>query len=95
MNKDIMKIPDDFQSKVIEKSWFSKDFAIIIYFDEDKWDINYLQEWYDMISEFTQCPVMLLPKSFSELHYLEPDQLLLLKKLTDEAVEKMGLEKWD
>lgn len=86
-----MMIPDDFQGKIIEKSWFDKDLVTVIYFDEDKWHLEDIGAWFNMISEFTECPVMMLPKSFSELQYLEYDQLLLLKKLTDEAIEKMEL----
>lgn len=89
VNEDTMIIPNDFQGKTIEKSWFDKDLAVVIYFDEEKWSIDYLQPWFNMISEFTDCPVMMLPKSFSELQYLEYDQLLLLKELTDKAISEM------
>jgi hypothetical protein len=92
MDKDTMVIPNDFQGKIIERSWFDKDMAVIVYFDEDKWNIDYMQAWFDMISDFTQCPVLLLPKSFSELQYLEYDQLLLLKELTDKAVAEIELK---
>jgi hypothetical protein len=92
MDKDTMVIPNDFQGKIIEKSWFDKDMAVIVYFDEDKWNIDYMQAWFDMISDFTQCPVLLLPKSFSELQYLEYDQLFLLKELTDKAVAEIELK---
>lgn len=89
MNNNTMIIPDDFQGKVIEKSWFDKDLVTIIYFDEEKHNIENIAQWCDMISKFVQCPVMMLPKSFSELHYLEHDQLLLLKSLTDNAIAEI------
>lgn len=89
MDNNTMIIPDDFQGKVIEKSWFDKDLVTIIYFDEEKHNIENIAQWCDMISKFVQCPVMMLPKSFSELHYLEYDQLLLLKSLTDNAIAEI------
>lgn len=89
MDKNTMIIPEDFQGKTIEKSWFDKDLTVIVYFDEDKWNIDDASAWFDMISEFTQCPVIMLPKSFSELQYLEYDQLLLLKELTDKAIAEI------
>lgn len=92
MDKNTMMMPDDFQGKIIEKSWFDKDSVVIIYFDEDKWFPKDIGAWFNMISEFTECPVMMLPKSFSELKYLDYDQLLLLKKLTDKAIAEIGLK---
>lgn len=89
MDKNTMVIPDDFQGKIIEKSWFDKDLVVVIYFDEDKWNIDYVQAWFDMIYEFTQCPVMLLPKSFGELQYLDYNQMVLLKNSVDNAIAEM------
>lgn len=89
-NDNNMIIPIDFEGKIIEKSWFGKDWAALIYFDENKWSFDDMQAWYDMISEFVECPVMLLPKSFSELKCLDYDQMLLLKNNTDKAIEKMN-----
>ena len=90
MNKYTMIIPNDFDGKIIEKSWFDKGLTTVIYFDENKWDFEQIQNWYDLISNFTQCPTMMLPKSFSELQYLEHDEMLMLKNVVDRAVEKMN-----
>ena len=85
-------IPKDFDGKVISKDIINDTDSIIIYFDEDKWHLDYMSAWYRALKDFFECPILLLPKSFSELEVLSYDQLLLLKTLTDKAVEEISNE---
>lgn len=93
MDDNTMIVPKDFVGKIIEKSWFNKDVVIIIYFDENKWHPTEIENWADLIHKFTDCQVMLLPKSFSSLKYLTYDQMLLLKNVVDRAVNEMSYNK--
>lgn len=90
MNDNTMVIPKDFEEKIIEKSWFDKDTITVIYFDEKKWCPEEIEKWYEMIYKFTDCPLMMLPKSFSELKYFTREQMLLLKDIVDSTVNEMN-----
>ena len=90
MNDNTMVIPKDFEEKIIEKSWFDKDVITVIYFDEKKWRPEEIEKWHDMIYKFTDCPLMMLPKSFSSLQYFTNEQMLLLKDIVDNAVNEMN-----
>lgn len=85
-------IPKDFDGKIIEKDVVKSTDTIICYFDEDKWHIDAMKAWHDVMKNFFERPILLLPKSFSELEVLSYDQLLLLKTLTDKAVEEISHE---
>lgn len=87
--KNTITIPKDFEGKVIEKNVICDTDTIIIYFDEDKWNLDCMSAWFDALKDFFKCPILLLPKSFSELEVLAYDQLLLLKTLTDRAIEEI------
>lgn len=93
MNDNTMVIPKDFEEKTIEKSWFDEDVITVIYFDENKWSAGEIEKWYDMIYKFTDCPVMMLPKSFSSLQYFTHEQMLQLKDVVDYAVDEMNRHK--
>lgn len=93
MNDNTMVIPKDFEVKTIEKSWFDEDVITVIYFDEKKWCPEEIEKWYEMIYKFTDCPLMMLPKSFSELQYFTREQMLLLKDVVDCAVDEMNNDK--
>lgn len=90
-NNDIT-IPVDFNGKVISKDIVGDTDSIIIYFDEDKLTLDDICAWFDVLKGFFECPILLLPKSFSELEVLSYDQLLLLKTLTDRAIEEINNE---
>ena len=93
MIEDItITIPKDFDGKVISKDIIGDTDSIIVYFDEDKWNLDDMCAWFDAMKYFFKCPILLLPKSFSELEVLSYDQLLLLKTLTDKAVEEISHE---
>ena len=93
MNDNTMVIPKVFEVKTIEKSWFDEDVITVIYFDEKKWCPEEIEKWYEMIYKFTDCPLMMLPKSFSSLKYLTREQMSSLKNLVDEAVDEMNNDK--
>lgn len=93
MDDNTMVIPKDFEGKTIEKSWFSKDVITVLYFDENKWSAGEIEKWGEMIYKFTDCPLMMLPKSFSSLKYLTREQMSSLKNLVDEAVDEMNRHK--
>ena len=90
MNDNTMVIPKDFEGKTIEKSWFDKDVITVIYFDEKKWCPEEIEKWGEMIYKFTDCPLMMLPKSFSSLKYLTREQMLSLKDVVDYVVNGMN-----
>lgn len=90
MNDNTMVIPKDFEVNTIEKSWFDEDVITVIYFDEKKWRPEEIEKWHDMIYKFTDCPLMMLPKSFSSLQYFTNEQMLLLKDIVDNAVNEMN-----
>lgn len=90
MNDNTMVIPKDFEVHTIEKSWFDEDVITVIYFDEKKWQPDEIEKWTNMIYEFTDCPVMMLPKSFSELKYFTREQMLLLKDIVDCTINEMN-----
>ena len=90
--ENTITIPKDFEGKVIEKDIVCDTDSIIIYFDEDKWNLDDVCAWFDVLKDFFECPILLLPKSFSELAVLSYDQLLLLKTLTDRAIEEISNE---
>ena len=90
MNDNTMVIPKDFEVKTIEKSWFDDDVITVIYFYENKWSAGEIKKWGEMIYEFTGCPVMMLPKSFSSLQYFTREQMILLKDIVDRAVNEMN-----
>lgn len=90
MNDNTMVIPKDFEVKTIEKSWFDEDVITVIYFDENKWSAGEIEKWNEMIYKFTDCPLMMLPKSFSELQYLTREQMILLKDIVDCVINEMN-----
>ena len=61
---------------------------IVIYFDEEKWNVDDMGAWYKCIQEFCGRPLLMLPKSFSSLQYLTNKQLMDLKYRVDRAVEQ-------
>lgn len=93
MDDNTMVIPKDFEGKTIEKSWFSKDVITVLYFDENKWSVEEIEKWGEMIYKFTDCPLMMLPKSFSSLKYFTYEQMLLLKDIVDGVVNEMNRHK--
>lgn len=87
--RNTITIPKDFEGRVIPKDVVGDTDTIVIYFDEDKWNLDYMCAWFNALKDFFECPILLLPKSFSELAVLAYDQLLLLKTLTDKAIEEI------
>lgn len=90
--EDTIIIPKDFDGKVISKDIVGNTDSIVIYFDEDKWNLDCMSAWFRALKDFFERPILLLPKSFSELEVLSYDQLLLLKTLTDRAIEEISNE---
>ena len=90
MDNNTMVIPKDFEVQTIEKSWFDEDVITVIYFDENKWSAREIEKWDEMIYKFTDCPLMMLPKSFSSLQYFTREQMILLKDIVDCAINEMN-----
>lgn len=83
-----MYIPKEFEVKVLLKSVIDETDVIVIYFDEEKWNVDDMVVWYKCIQEFCGRPLLMLPKSFSNLQYLTNKQLMDLKYRVDKAVEQ-------
>lgn len=62
----------------------------VIYFDENKWSAGEIEKWSEMIYKFTDCPLMMLPKSFSSLQYFTREQMILLKDIVDCIINEMN-----
>lgn len=65
----------------------------VIYFDENKWSTGEIKKWGEMIYKFTDCPLMMLPKSFSSLQYFTREQMISLKDIVDCAINEMNRHK--
>jgi hypothetical protein len=86
-----MYIPKEFEIKVLLKSVIDKidkTDVIVIYFDEEKWSVNDINNWSKCIHEFCERSLLMLPKSFSSLQSLTNKQLMDLKYRVDKAVEQ-------
>lgn len=82
-----MYIPKDFEVKGCKKSVIDALDMMVIWFDEDKWDVGTMAAWYKTIEVFFEKPLLLLPKSFSRLEYIPKKDLIRLKDKIDRVVE--------
>lgn len=80
-------MPEDFKMKIYNKSVIKDLEIMVIYFDEDIWDVDSLCAWAEYIQKFFDKPLMMLPKSFSGLESLTYEQALALRDKCNKVIE--------
>jgi len=84
---ETIQLPEDFKLRIYEKSIINNTEILIIYFDEDIWDIDNVGVWAEYIHIFFDKPLIMLPKSFSELQSLTYEQALELRNKCNKVIE--------
>lgn len=80
-------MPEDFKMKIYNKSVINDLEIMVIYFDEDIWDLDSMCAWAEHIQKFFDKPLMMLPKSFSGLESLTYEQALALRDKCNKVIE--------